>query len=82
MAMRTREQQKAIFAKMFGKMTGHMKGAIKIKEPEDSRFAVSPAEVMAFRDPMAIQPQNSFLMGHPELGIGFGNMESRRPKKG
>ena len=82
MPMRNRDQQKAIFAKMFGKYTKHLKGAVKIKEPEDSRFAVSPTEMMAFRDPIAIQPQNSFLMGHPELGIGFGNMESRRPKKG
>ena len=79
--MKSREQQKAIFAKMFGKYTGHIKGIVKIKEPENSRFAVSPAEIQQFRDPMAIQPQNSFLMGHPELGIGDFNLESRRPKK-
>jgi len=78
---RSREQQKAIFAKMFGKFTGHMKGTIKIKDPDESKFAISPGEIAAFRDPYAIQPQNSFLMGHPELGIGFGNLESRRPKK-
>jgi hypothetical protein len=78
--MRTRQQQKAMFANMCGGgCLDHLKGVISIKEP--NKFAVSPQEIQSFRDPAAIQPQNSFLMAHPELGIGFGNMESRRPKK-
>jgi len=81
--MRSREQTKAMFAHMKGgDIFGHLKGAIKIKQPKDNKFAVDPGEFQAMRDPMAIQPQNSFLMTHPELGVGQFNLESRRPKKG
>ncbi len=80
--MRSRQQTKAMFAHLNGKgMMSHLKDVIKIKEPKN-KFAVDPGEFQAMRDPLAIQPQNSFLMSHPELGVGQFNLESRRPKKG
>lgn len=67
MAMRTREQQKAVFAKMFGNIMGHMKGAVKIKEPENSRFAFSPTvpEILA-------DGRSTDIYGRPNGTIGIG----------
>ena len=50
--MRNRQQEKAMFAKMSGKMFGkgtfsHLKGVVKIKEPSDDRFSVAEGMAMA-----------------------------------
>jgi hypothetical protein len=86
---RSRQQQKAIFAKMFGKYTGHMKGVIKIKEPGDSRFAFSPTVPEILRDSYLVdaygRPRGTIGIG-PDMGILGGSMYdfpsySKRPKK-
>jgi hypothetical protein len=64
---RSREQQKAIFAKMFGKYTGHMKGVIKSKEPGDSRFAFGPTVTDIIRDSHLVD-----TYGRPAGTIGIG----------
>jgi len=65
-------------------MFAHLNGAIDYKSlgsKVKNSFAVHPQTMAQFIDPYAIQPQNSLLAIHPELGIGFMNVESRRPKK-
>ena len=66
-------QRKAMFA--------HMKGALNYGSLKDNKFTIHPDTMRAYYDPWAIQPQTSFLMMHPELGIGPMNLTSRRPEK-
>lgn len=83
--MRSRQQQKAIFAHLGSKdMFRHLDGAIKIKEVRNK---------FSWEDPF--QPTNSVIIadayrtdvyGNPAgqigIGPGMGIAASRRPKKG
>lgn len=70
--VRSDAQRKAMFA--------HLKGTINTKECKN-KFAIDPVTFKTYYDPWAIQPQTSFLMMDPSLGIGPMNLTSKRPKK-
>jgi len=81
---KTDAERKAAFAKMAG-LDGYFKkvgkyGSAKEYRGSSSIFSVPPDVMRQFYDPWAIQPQTSFLMMYPDLGIGPMNLTSRRPK--
>lgn len=78
-------ERKAAFVRMTG-VDGYFKkvakyDSVKDFKGDDAIFSVPPEVMRQFYDPWAIQPQTSFLMMYPDLGIGPMNLTSRKPKE-